>query len=78
MALRIAVVADPVARFLPDKDTTFVLMLEAQRRGHAVFAIEHRDLFCRGNEVRALSRGVEVRRPSAKPGAPRSTRSSKR
>jgi glutathione synthase len=64
MALRIAVVADPVARFLPDKDTTFVLMLEAQRRGHLVFAIEDRDLFCRGAEVRALSRRVEVRRPS--------------
>lgn len=69
MALRIAVVADPVARFLPDKDTTFVLMLEAQRRGHAVFAIEHRDLFCRGAEVGALSRRVEVRRPTT-PGEP--------
>ena len=66
MALRIAVVADPVARFLPDKDTTFVLMLEAQKRGHAVFAIEHRDLFTRGNEVGALARRVEVRRPSEK------------
>ncbi len=65
MALRIAVVADPVSRFLPDKDTTFVLMLEAQRRGHQVFAIEHRDLSSRGNEVRALARRVEVRRPSA-------------
>jgi len=65
MALRIAVVADPVSRFLPDKDTTFVLMLDAQRRGHQVFAIEHRDLSCRGNEVRALARRVEVRRPSA-------------
>jgi glutathione synthase len=64
MALCIAVVADPVARFHPDKDTTFVLILEAQRRGHTVFAIEHRDLFCRGNEVGALSRRVEVRRPS--------------
>jgi glutathione synthase len=66
MALRIAIVADPVARFLPDKDTTFVLMLEAQKRGHAVFAIEHRELFTRGNDVGALARHVEVRRPSAK------------
>lgn len=65
MALRIAVVADPVARFHPDKDTTFVLMLEAQKRGHAVFAIEHRDLFTRGNDVGALARRVEVRRPAA-------------
>jgi glutathione synthase len=65
MALRIAVVADPVARFHPDKDTTFVLMLEAQKRGHAVFAIEHRDLFTRGNDVGAPARRVEVRRPAA-------------
>jgi len=64
MALRIAVVADPVARFHPDKDTTFVLMLEAQKRGHAVFAIEHRDLFTRGNDVGALARRVELRRPA--------------
>ena len=64
MALRVAVIADPVARFHPDKDTTFVLMLEAQRRGHAVFAIEHRDLFARGNEVGAVCRRVEVRRPT--------------
>lgn len=63
MALRIAVVADPVPRFHPDKDTTFVLMLEAQRRGHTLFAIEHRDLFCRGEDVRALARRVELRRP---------------
>lgn len=69
VALRIAVIADPVARFLPDKDTTFVLMLEAQRRGHAVFAIEHRELFYRGGDVSAVARRVEVRRPSA-PGEP--------
>ena len=68
-AIRIAVVADPVARFLPDKDTTFVLMLEAQRRGHAVFAIEHRELFYRDGDVSAVARRVEVRRPSA-PGEP--------
>jgi len=65
MALRIAVVADPVVRFHPDKDTTFVLMLEARKRGHAVFAIEHRDLFTRGNDVGAPARRVEVRRPAA-------------
>jgi glutathione synthase len=63
-ALRIGVIADPVPKFHPDKDTTFVLMLEAQRRGHAVFAIEHRDLFCRDAEVYAPARRVELRRPT--------------
>ena len=63
-ALRVGVVCDPPSRFLPDKDTTFVFMLELQRRGHQVFAIEHRDLFTRGNEVHALARRLEVRRPA--------------
>ncbi|MDP9130145.1 MAG: glutathione synthase, partial [Candidatus Binatota bacterium] len=31
--LRIGVVMDPVENISIDKDTTFVLMLEAQRRG---------------------------------------------
>ena len=63
-ALRIGVIADPVERFLPDKDTTFVLMLEAERRGHTVLAIEHRDLFTDGADVRAVARGVALRRPT--------------
>jgi glutathione synthase len=64
-SLRLGVVVDPIPQLLPDKDTTFVLMLEAQRRGHAVFAIDHRDLFSIGDDVRALCRRVEVRRPAA-------------
>jgi glutathione synthase len=63
--LRIGVVADPLPRFLPDKDTTFVFMLEAQRRGHALFAIDHRELFADGSDVRAHCRRAEVRRPAA-------------
>ncbi len=52
-ALRIGVVANPLPTFHPDKDTTFVLMLEAQRRGHRLFMIDHRDLVTEGPEVRA-------------------------
>lgn len=63
--LRIGVVSDPLPLFHPDKDTTFVLMLEAQRRGHALFSIDHRDLFIDGGEVRAPCRRAEVRRPAA-------------
>jgi len=62
--LRIGVISDPLPLFLPDKDTTFVLMLEAQRRGHELFAIDHRDLFLDAGEVRASCRRAEVRRPA--------------
>jgi len=65
MSLRLAVVMDPIAKILPDKDTTFVFMLEAQRRGHEIFTIDHRDLFTDGPDVRALCRATEVRRPTA-------------
>jgi glutathione synthase len=64
-ALRIGFVVDPLPKLLPDKDTTFVFMLEAQRRGHTVLAIDHRELFTDGNDVRALCTRAEVRRPSA-------------
>jgi glutathione synthase len=64
-ALTIGVVTDPLPQFHPDKDTTFVLMLEAQRRGHAVWAIEHRELFVRGDDVQAPCRRAEVRRPTS-------------
>ncbi len=47
-ALKIGVVMDPVNKINIDKDTTFVLMLEAQRRGHEVYYMELEDLFIRG------------------------------
>ena len=71
-ALRIGFVVDPLPKLLPDKDTTFAFMLEAQRRGHTVLAIDHRELFTDGNDVRAITRHAEVRRPS-KPGEPHHT-----
>ena len=46
--LKIGVVMDPVDRINIDKDTTFVLMLEAQQRGHEVYYMEVDDLFIRG------------------------------
>ena len=39
--LKIGVVMDPVDKINIDKDTTFVLMLEAQRRGHEVTGIRN-------------------------------------
>ena len=47
-------VADPLASFKIYKDSTFVMMREAQRRGHAIWACETQDLSWRsGGEVQA-------------------------
>ncbi len=60
--LRIGVVMDPVEKINIDKDTTFVLMLEAQRRGHEIYFMEIDDLFIRGGTPHARYRRLEVAR----------------
>jgi glutathione synthase len=63
--LKIGVVMDPLPLVHPDKDTTFALMLEAQKRGHEVWVVHHRDLYCLDTDVRAIGRRAEVFRPKA-------------
>jgi len=50
MKLKMAFVMDPVETINTEKDTTFVLMLEAQARGHEVWFLELKDLFVKENK----------------------------
>lgn len=45
MKLKMAFVMDPVETINTEKDTTFVIMLEAQARGHEVWYLELKDMF---------------------------------
>ncbi len=65
MPYRFAFVMDPLGRILPDKDTTFVFMLEALARGHAVYFLRAEDLFAHRAVPHGVARRVEVRRPTA-------------
>lgn len=60
--LKIGVVMDPIEKINVDKDTTFVLMLEAQRRGHEVHFMELDDLFSRGGVPYGSFRRLHVAR----------------
>ena len=60
--LRIGVVMDPIEKINIDKDTTFVLMLEAQRRGHELYFMELDDLFVRGGTPHGRFRRLQVAR----------------
>ena len=62
MAYKFAFVMDSLADVLADKDTTFVFMLEAQSRGHAIYELGIRDLFARGPQVMGWARRCEVAR----------------
>jgi glutathione synthase len=61
-AMRIGVVMDPVSNINIDKDTTFVLMLEAQRRGHELFLMELDDLYVRGGTACGRYRRLHLAR----------------
>jgi glutathione synthase len=59
--MKILFVADPLEAFKPYKDTTFSMMREAQRRGHAVLACEPRDLsWTTGGVVKARIREISL------------------
>jgi glutathione synthase len=60
--LKIGVVMDPVDKINIDKDTTFVLILEAQQRGHEVHFLELDDLFIRGGTPFGRCRRLHVAR----------------
>jgi len=61
-ALKIGVVMDPIQKIDIEKDTTFVLMLEAQKRGHEVYYMEMGDLSIHGTSPVAHFRRVHVAR----------------
>jgi glutathione synthase len=73
MSLAVAIQMDPVERIDIKGDSTFVLALEAQRRGHGLFHYVPRDLSFAQGRVRAVVRPFTVKRDAATPftlGAP--------
>ncbi|MGD9264551.1 MAG: glutathione synthase [Lysobacterales bacterium] len=58
---RIGVVMDPIGGIKTYKDSTFAMLLEAQRRGHAVWYMEPSDLVVEDGRLMASMRRLEVR-----------------
>ncbi len=61
MALQVAVQMDPIERVNVETDTTFMLMLEAQSRGHALWVYAPHDLALDDGRVLARGRVAAVR-----------------
>ncbi len=62
MTLSVAIQMDPIESVNIDADSTFVLALEAQRRGHRLFHYLPQHLTYRQGRVSAWARPLEVRR----------------
>ena len=61
MTRQTGVVMDPISTIKTYKDSTFAMLLEAQRRGHAIWYMEPRDLSVRDGRALAHMRRLEVR-----------------
>jgi len=59
--LKTGVVMDPIGGIKTYKDSTFAMLLEAQRRGHALYYMEPKDLFAKDGRVFAGMQQLEVR-----------------
>ena len=62
MAYKFAFVMDPLEAVLADKDTTFVFMLEALRRGHELYHVGLKGLYAQGHQGFAHARRCEMMR----------------
>ncbi|KRB79038.1 glutathione synthase [Noviherbaspirillum sp. Root189] len=51
--MKFAFLADPLDHFKIYKDTTFAMMAEAARRGHAIYAFQQKDMALEGGKVSA-------------------------
>jgi len=59
--LETGVVMDPIGEIKSYKDSTFAMLLEAQRRGHTLYYMEPGDLYARDGRVFAGMQKLEVR-----------------
>jgi glutathione synthase len=62
MSLAVAIQMDPIETVNIDADSSFVLGLEAERRGHSLFHYLPRDLFLRDGRVFATARPMHLKR----------------
>lgn len=60
MLRRLAVLMDPIQKLKIHKDSTFAMLLEAQRRGHEVHVVEQRDLGMRDGRAWLRTRRTRV------------------
>ncbi|NMH59243.1 glutathione synthase [Alteromonas ponticola] len=61
MSYSVGIVMDPIASIKPHKDTSFAMMLEAQRRGATLYYFEMGDLYLDNGVPKGLARQVSVR-----------------
>ena len=58
--IKLGIVMDPISHIKLKKDTSFAMLLEAQKRGYQLYYMEMNDLFLRNGEASATTRTLTV------------------
>lgn len=64
--MKLAVILDPLPTLKIYKDSSYAIMLEAQKRGHEVYVLQQQDLYLRNAQVIARAQGLNIA-PESKP-----------
>lgn len=62
MSIKLGIVMDPIARINIKKDSSFAMLLEAQKRGYVLYYMELNDLYLRDGRTHARMRNLRVER----------------
>ena len=65
MSIKVGVLMDPISGINIKKDSTFAMLLEAQRRDHQLFYLEQQDLFLADGTAQANLRSLSVKEDPA-------------
>lgn len=58
--LKVGIVMDPIQNIKPHKDSSFAMLLEAQRRGHTLFYMQPEDIFLKNGQPFAQTSELKV------------------
>ena len=58
--LNVGIVMDPIQHIKPHKDSSFAMLLEAQRRGHKLFYMQPEDLYLQNGQPFAQTSELKV------------------
>lgn len=58
--LKVGIVMDPIENIKPHKDSSFAMLLEAQRRGHELVYMQPEDLYLKDGQAWSITRELKV------------------
>ena len=60
MTLKLGIIMDPIEKMHVEKDSTFAMLQEAQRRNYETHYLQQSDLYLADNKVMGLMRQISV------------------